>query len=128
MASKQEREAVQQPRQPAAQAQGGDRLEQELRAFLREGQVWERVRTSVPGLFVVKLPGRERGPELALEINPVDASGRPKKRIGYMIRERTDLDDLLSIVMDSRIERLMEAVERINPRRASAVGGRVINI
>jgi hypothetical protein len=48
-------------------------LEQKLRDFLRNGEDWERSKTSIPGVFVVKLPGRgSRGAELALEINPVD--------------------------------------------------------
>jgi hypothetical protein len=35
---------------------------------------WKKSRTSIPGVFVVKLPGQgSRGPELALEINPVDS-------------------------------------------------------
>jgi hypothetical protein len=49
-------------------------LEQKLREFMRSGEDWERSRTSIPGVFVVKLPGQgSRGPELALEINPVDS-------------------------------------------------------
>jgi hypothetical protein len=62
-------------------------LEQKLREFMRSGEDWERSRTSIPGVFVVKLPGRgSRGPELALEINPVDGQGQPKKKRGYMVR------------------------------------------
>jgi hypothetical protein len=34
-------------------------LEQKLREFMRSGEDWERSRTSIPGVFVVKLPGRE---------------------------------------------------------------------
>jgi hypothetical protein len=33
-------------------------LEQKLREFMRSGEDWERSRTSTPGVFVVKLPGR----------------------------------------------------------------------
>ena len=62
-------------------------LEQKLREFMRNSEDWERSRTSIPGVFVVKLPGRgSRGPELALEINPVDGQGQPKKKRGYMVR------------------------------------------
>jgi hypothetical protein len=34
-------------------------LEQRLRDFLRSGEDWERSGISTPGVFVVKLPGRE---------------------------------------------------------------------
>jgi hypothetical protein len=33
-------------------------LEQKLREFMRSREDWERSRTSIPGVFVVKLPGR----------------------------------------------------------------------
>jgi len=40
---------------------------------------------------VVKLPGRgSRGPELALEINPVDSQGQPRKRTGYMVMGKSE--------------------------------------
>jgi hypothetical protein len=31
-------------------------LEQKLREFMRSGEDWERSRTNIPGVFVVKLP------------------------------------------------------------------------
>jgi len=92
-------------------------LEQRLREFMRNGEDWERSRTSIPGVFVVKLPGRgSRGPELALEINPVDGQGQPKKKRGYMIRGRADLEELEKILSDPRLVRLTEALETVNPR------------
>ena len=94
-----------------------DSLEQKLRDFLRNGEDWERSRTSIPGVFVVKLPGRgSRGPELALEINPVDSQGQPKKKRGYMVRGKADLEELSQILSDPRLTRLAEALEAVNPR------------
>jgi hypothetical protein len=83
---------------------------------MRSGEDWERSRTSIPGVFVVKLPGwGSRGPELALEINPVDGQGQPKKR-GYMVRGKADLEELTKILSDPRLTRLAEALEAVNPR------------
>jgi hypothetical protein len=36
-------------------------LGQKLREFMRSGEDWERSRTSIPGVFVVKLSGRGSG-------------------------------------------------------------------
>ena len=92
-------------------------LEQRLRDFLRSGGDWERSRTSIPGVFVVKLPGRgPRGAELALEINPVDGQGQPRKKRGYMVRGRAELEELSRILYDPRLARLAEALESVNPR------------
>ena len=68
-------------------------LEQRLRDFLRSGGEWERSRTSIPRVFVVKLPGRgSRGPEL-------------RKRRGYMVRGRAELEELNQIWTKTRIFR-----------------------
>jgi hypothetical protein len=92
-------------------------LEQKLKGFMRNGEDWERSRTSIPGVFVVKLPGRgSRGPELALEINPVDGQGQPKKKRGYMVRGKADLEELTKIISDPRLTRLAEALEAVNPK------------
>jgi len=103
-------------------------LEQKLREFMRNGEDWERSRTSIPGVFVVKLPGRgSRGPELALEINPVDGQGQPKKKRGYMIRGRADLEELEKILSDPKLTRLAEALEAVNPKVVKS-NSRVIEV
>jgi hypothetical protein len=103
-------------------------LEQKLREFIRNGEDWERSRTSIPGVFVVKLPGRgSRGPELALEINPVDGQGQPKKKRGYMVRGKADLEELTKIISDPRLVRLAEALETVNPKAVKS-NSRIIEI
>jgi hypothetical protein len=92
-------------------------LEQRLRDFLRSGGDWERSRTSIPGVFVVKPPGRgSRGPELALEINPVDGQGQPRKKRGYMVRGKAELEELSRTLSDARLARLAGVLEAVNPR------------
>jgi hypothetical protein len=105
------------PQRPQTAPSRDASLEQRLRDFLRSGGDWERSRTSIPGVFVVKLPGRgPRGAELALEINPVDGQGQPRKRRGYMVRGRAELEELSRILSDARLARLAEALEAVNPR------------
>jgi hypothetical protein len=84
---------------------------------MRSGEDWERSRTSIPGVFVVKLSGRgSRGIELTLEINPVDSQGQPKKKRGYMVRGKAYLEELTKIISDLRLTRLAEALEAVNPK------------
>jgi hypothetical protein len=96
---------------------------------MRSWEDWERSRTSIPGVFVVvKLPGRgSRGPEIALEINPVDGQGQPKKKRGYMVRGRADLEELEKILSDRRLMRLAEALEAVNPKAVKS-NSRMIEI
>jgi hypothetical protein len=95
---------------------------------MRSGEDWERSGISTPGVIVVKLPGQgSRGPEIALEINPVDSQGQSKKKRGYMIRERADLEELSKILSDPRLARLAEALEAVNPKAVKS-NSRMIEI
>ena len=61
--------------------------EEKLSTFLEEGADWAKVKTTVPGVFVMKMPGnKSRAPNLSVELNPVDAGGSPTKRRGLIIR------------------------------------------
>ena len=60
------------------------KLTESLKAFLEKGNDWERKPTTLPGVFIVKLPPFGRSPtRLVVEINPVDASGKPTRRRGF---------------------------------------------
>jgi hypothetical protein len=94
-------------RQPGAEAQGIH----EERGGLGEVQD-EHTRN-----FYRQASGRgTRGPELALEINPVDGQGQPKKKRGYMVRGKAALEELTKILSDPRLARLAEALEAVNPK------------
>ena len=71
-------------------------------------------------------PGVE-GPELALEIDPVDSQGQPKKKRGYMIRGRADLKELTRILYDQRLVKLVEILEAVNPKTVKS-NSRVIEV
>ena len=61
--------------------------EDKLDQFLQTGNDWEKLKTSIPGVFIQKLPPYRNAPSrLAIEVNPVDASGSPTKRRGLLIR------------------------------------------
>jgi len=51
--------------------------EEKLADFLNTGKDWSRMKTSVLGVFVLKLPKYKSAPtRLAVELNPVDENGR----------------------------------------------------
>src|ERR1051325_2894431 len=50
--------------------------DEKLLGFLNDGADWERKPTSLPGVFILKLPAfKGRSATLAIEINPVDSTG-----------------------------------------------------
>lgn len=67
--------------------------ENKLAAFLSKSRDWERRPTNVPGIFLLKLPSyRSRQASVAIEINPVDATGAATKKRGIVIRSASELN------------------------------------
>ena len=106
--------------------------EEKLEDFLRTGSDWEKLKTSVPGVFIQKLPPYRSSPaRLAVEINPVDASGNPTKRRGLLLRYTDEYEAFKEIMTDDKLPRLLEMLERVNPgqgRGAKKKGDDVIEI
>ena len=46
----------------------------------------------------------------------MDGQGQPRKKRGYMVRGRAELEELSRILSDTRLARLAEALEAVNPR------------
>jgi hypothetical protein len=90
--------------------------EEKLEEFLETGKDWAKVKTTVPGVFVLRMPGtKNREPSLGVEINPVDASGSPTKRRGLIIRSVDELLEFRNILGNQKCENLLEMVEDVNP-------------
>ena len=90
--------------------------EEKLSEFLEEGADWAKVKTTVPGVFVMKMPGnKSRSPSLAVELNPVDAGGSPTKRRGLIIRSVDELLEFKEMVTNDKVETLLEMLEDVNP-------------
>ncbi len=90
--------------------------EEKLSQFLEEGADWAKVKTTVPGVFVMKMPStKSRAPCLSVEINPVDVGGSPTKRRGLIIRTVDELLDFKDILGNEKVETLLEMLEDVNP-------------
>ncbi len=91
--------------------------EEKIALFLRSGKDWSRLRTSVAGVFVLKLPAYRSSPtHLAVELNPVDNSGNPKKRRGIVLRSTAELEEFKKILQDERLSRLLGIIDKVNPK------------
>lgn len=87
-----------------------------LEEFLEHGRDWRRLRTSIPGVFVLKLPRyKGRSARLAVELNPVDRAGSPTKRRGLVLRSLEELDAFHQIYQYQRLQNLLEMVDDANP-------------
>jgi len=107
-------------------------LEEKLRSFLKTGVDWARLKTSFPGVFVLKLPPFRGNPaRLAVELNPVDDAGNPTKRGGLILRDEGELEEYERIFQSNRLKPLLASVAVVNPeekRRVAKPGEDILEI
>ncbi|HXG06191.1 MAG TPA: hypothetical protein VNI77_02560 [Nitrososphaera sp.] len=95
--------------------------DERLVQFLKNGKDWERKATSIPGVFLLKLPQfKGRAPSLAIEVNPVDASGAMTKKRGVVIRSASELEEITKLLVNPKIEQLARSIDEVNPERKPA--------
>jgi len=85
---------------------------------LESGKEWQRVPVKgCPGIFVVKAPAyRSRPASLMVEVNPVGSDGNPTKKRGLMLRNMAELEAFRKLLSEKRLDELMKALERVNPK------------
>jgi len=92
-------------------------LESKLADFLKSGKDWERKPTTVPGVFVLKMPPFRSSPaRLAVELNPVDDAGRPTKKRGVLLRSSDELADYKKLIDDERLTSLLKNLDALSPK------------
>jgi len=91
--------------------------EEKLSEFLKTGKDWSRIRTSVLGVYVVKLPPYRSSPaRLVVELNPVDETGSPKKRRGLILRSTDELEEFRELFKDEKLPKLLSMIDSLNPK------------
>jgi hypothetical protein len=89
--------------------------EDKLADLLDTGKEWSRLRTSVRGVFVLKLPAYKRSPSrLAVELNPVDRAGNPTKRRGLVLRSMAELVAFNEAYEYDKLSKLLEMLDGVN--------------
>jgi hypothetical protein len=94
-------------------------MKEQLIKHLKEGAPWEEMETPIPGVFIVKAPGPKSDPKagkLMLKINPVDESGKPKKKKGLFLSDRETYIQFFEILSDDRINKILVTLEEVNPK------------
>lgn len=96
-------------------------IDERLNQFLKNARDWEKKATSIPGLFLLKLPGlRGNLPSIVIEINPVDALGSPTKKRGVVIRSTSELQWIKDILSNPKAAELAEKIDKVNPQKKEA--------
>ena len=92
--------------------------DERLSQFLKEGKDWEKKATSIPGVFLLKMPEFKSRPScIALEINPVDTLGVATKKRGILIKSSSELEQISNILNNVKIVQLAASIDEINPEK-----------
>ena len=107
--------------------------EEKLSSYLKTGSDWARLKTSVAGIFILRMPPYRASPaRLAVELNPVDDSGAPTKKRGLVLRSRVELQEYAAIFQVDKLGPLLEQLEKVNPevvrKQATKKGEEVLEI
>jgi len=95
--------------------------DEKLADFLKTGKDWTRMKTSVPGVFVLKLPPFKSAPtRLAVELNPADESGNPKKKRGLVLRSTKELEEYKELFQPEKLSKLLGIIDQVNPKVEAA--------
>jgi hypothetical protein len=96
-------------------------VDERLTQFLKQGNDWERKVTSIPGVFLLKLPTfKSRAESIVIEVNPVDTSGSPTKKRGIIIRSSSELEQIRNILTNAKLEQLAKSIDEVNPEVKTA--------
>ena len=85
---------------------------------MREAKDWERKATNVPGVFLLKLPSfKGRSASLAIEINPIGASGATTKKRGVVVRSTNELQEINKLLSHPKLVELAKRIDDVNPEK-----------
>jgi hypothetical protein len=85
---------------------------------LREAKDWERKATNVPGVFLLKLPSfKGRSALLAIEVNPIGASGAATKKRGVVVRSTNELQEINKLLSHPKLVELAKRIDDVNPEK-----------
>ena len=92
-----------------------------MNEHLSSGTDWEKLRHTIAGVYVVKIPATKTRPaKLMLEVNPVDESGNPRKRKGLFLTDEKMRRDFVVALENEDVASLIRIVDSVNPSMVEA--------
>lgn len=86
-------------------------LESKIKEALKDVKPWQRVPTSVEGVFLVKTPANDNRETIMVEINPLNERGTSMKRKGLFLKSTTEFKGFRGIFENDKVIDLLDAIE-----------------
>jgi len=104
-----------------------DQKDERLVKFLENGKDWERKQTNIPGVFLIRLPQfRSRPACIGVELDALNRGGGNRRR-GIIIRTSNELQQLLDIVTNKKLNELTSSIEKVNHVQQTNVAANIDN-
>ncbi len=96
-------------------------LAEKLKEHLENGKDWEKLKTPVEGVFVVKMPAKGRfKAKLAVEINPGN------KRKGLYITSFDQFQAFMEVFSNQKMSELVKSMDEVNGVEGKAEEGDIV--
>lgn len=94
-------------------------LTEKLKEFGKEMNDWEKKKTNVSGVTIVKLPSKGDEINLGLEIVPIREDGSPLKRKGFYVTSLEQWEAFKEIFNDPKAFDLIQSINNLRTPRTS---------
>jgi hypothetical protein len=89
-------------------------LEGKIKEAIKNVKAWQRVPTSVSGVYLVKAPGNADKDTIMVEINPLNERGTSMKRKGLFLKSSSEFEGFGEIFKNESVMELLSTLEGIN--------------
>ena len=88
-------------------------LENKIKEALMGVKPWQRVPTTVEGVYLVKTPANDNRETIMVEINPVNERGTSMKRKGLFLKSTSEFEGFENVFKNDKVIDLLDAIEGI---------------
>ncbi len=89
-----------------------DKLVSDIKRLMEHAEDWEKKRTSIPGLWLVKMP--DKSLRVMLMFNPPDMEGNPTRKKSWWFADSEIVGSVRTAFGDKRLDDVVAAVEKVN--------------
>jgi hypothetical protein len=89
-------------------------LENRIREALKNVKPWQRVPTTVNGVYLIKTPSDVIKEMIMVEINPLNERGTPMKRRGLFLKDTIEFGGFKDIFENDRVMYLLGIIEELD--------------
>ena len=88
-----------------------DKIELKIKEALDDVNAWQRVPTSLNGVYLVKTPQKAGKETILVEINPKYDGGKLLKRRGLFLKNVSELQKFIKVINNEKLYDVLLAIE-----------------